>query len=89
MKLIPADVKPNGEVSLPKPVRQLLRLRGKHALVGFLIEGNRVILTRARVIPDLTLSDEEIAFLSSLSRQGAGKQSFRGPEPALQYLWSL
>ena len=86
--LIAADMKANGELCLPKPVRQALRWR-RSGLVGFLIEGHRVVLTKATVIPDAPLSDEELASLAALSKRGAGARKFRRPEDALRYLWSL
>jgi len=88
-KIVAADVKANGEVRLPKPVRQALHLRGKDEVVGFVIEGKRVVLTKATVVPEPQLSDEEIAFLATLSKRGAGKQTFRTQDAALRYLWSL
>lgn len=88
-KLVPADVKANGELRLPKPVRQALHLRGKGGLVGFAIEGNRVLLTRATIVPEPTLSDQEIASLARLSQRGTGRRTFRTKDAALRYLWSL
>ena len=88
-KLFATTVKANGELHLPRPVRQALRLRSTHDLVGFLVEGNRVVLTKATVVPEPTLSDEELALLTRLSKRGVGRRSFRTTEGALRYLWSL
>jgi len=88
-KLVPADVKANGELRLPKSVRQALHLRGKGGLVGFVIEGDRVLLTKATVVPEPTLSDQEIASLARLSKRGTGRRTFRTQDAALRYLWSL
>lgn len=83
------DVKANGELRLPKPVRRALHLPGKGGLVGFLIEGGRVVLTKATIVPEPTLSDEEIALLARSSKRGAGRRTFRTKDSALRYLWSL
>ena len=88
-KIVSTDVKANGELRLPKPVRQALHLRGKGNLVGFVIEGTRVLLTKATIVPEPTLSDEEVALLARLSKGGTGKRSFRTKDAALRYLWSL
>ena len=88
-KICSADVRSNGTLRLPKPVRQALHLRGKDNVVGFIIEGRRILLTRARIVPDTRLSDEEIAALAQLSKRGAGKRLFRTQDAALRYLWSL
>ncbi len=83
------DVQANGTVRLPKPVQQALRLKGKHGIVGFVIDGKRILMTRARIVPDPTLSDEELAALARLSKRGAGKRSFRTVDAALRHLWNL
>ena len=88
-KMMAADVKANGELRLPQPIRRALHLRGKGGLVGFVIEGKRILLTKATVVPEPILSDEEIASLARLSRRGAGKKSFHTKDAALRYLWSL
>ncbi len=88
-RVVSADVKVNGEVQLPSPVRRALHLTGKGDLVGFVIEGGRVLLTRATVVPQPNLSDEEIAALARLSTRGAGRRTFRTKDAALRYLWSL
>ena len=88
-KVLATDVKANGALRLPKPIRQALHLGRKGGLVGFVVEGQRVLLTKATVIPDPTLSDEELAFLARVSKRGAGRRTFRTQDAALQYLWSL
>lgn len=88
-KIVSTDMKANGELRLPKPVRQALHLSVKGGMVGFVIEGRRVVLTKTTIVPEPILSDEEIAFLARLSKRGTGKRSFRTKDNALQYLWSL
>jgi len=87
--VVPAEVKANGDIHLPKPVTRALHLRGKRGLVGFVIDGKQVLLTRATVVPEPTLSDEEIALFAHLSKRGAGRKTFRSKEAALRYLWGL
>ena len=84
-----SKVKANGEVRLPKPVRAALHLRRKGALVGFIVVGGQVRLTKATVIPEPILSDEELAALARLSKRGAGRRTFRAQEAALRHLWSV
>ena len=88
-KIVSTDVKANGELRLPQPVRHALHLRGKGGLVGFVIDGGRVVLTRASVVPEPTLSDEELAALAHLSKRGVGKRTFRTRDAALRYLWGM
>lgn len=88
-KIVSTEVKANGDLHLPKLVKQALRLRGKGGLVGFVIEGQRVLLTKATIVPDSPLSDEELAYLARLSKRGAGKRTFRSTDAALRHLWSL
>ena len=88
-QIVPANVKENGELRLPKSVRQALHLRRKGGLVGFVIDGKRVLLTKATVVPEPTLSDGELAHLAGLSKRGRGKRTFRTKEAALRHLWSL
>ena len=62
------------QITLPKAVREALNIRGKGERVGFILEGNRVILTRAAVVPvapDYT--DAELDALERLSRQSRGR----------------
>ncbi len=87
--IVPVEVNANGDLRLPKPVRRALHLRGKKTLVGFVIEGNRVRLAKASIVPEPTLADEELAALAKLSKRGVGKRVFRTTDRALRYLWSL
>jgi bifunctional DNA-binding transcriptional regulator/antitoxin component of YhaV-PrlF toxin-antitoxin module len=87
--IVSAEVKANGELHLPKSVRQALHLRKGRGLVGFVIEGGRVLLTKAAIVPHSTLTDEELAELARLSRTGTGRRSFHTQDAALRYLWSL
>lgn len=88
-KIVAGTVNAQGELRLPKSVRTALHLRRTDRLVGFVIEGGRVLLTKATIIPEPTLSDEELASLAHLSKRGAGRRTFRTQDDALRYLWSL
>lgn len=88
-KVLATHVKANGELRLPGPVRKTLHLRHGGDLVGFLIEGGRVVLTKATIVPEPQLADEELAELARLSKRGTGRRTFRSQDAALQYLWSL
>ncbi len=88
-KVCPVTVRPDGTVQLPRVVRRALHLRKVGGMVGFLIEGSRVRLVRTRIVPDVRLSDKDIALLARYSKQRVGKRSFRTTEAALRHLWSL
>jgi bifunctional DNA-binding transcriptional regulator/antitoxin component of YhaV-PrlF toxin-antitoxin module len=88
-KLLSTEMTASGRLRLPKPVRQALHLHKGRNLVGFVIEGSRVVLTKATVVPESTLSEEEVASLARLSKRGVGTKTFRTQEAALRYLWSL
>ena len=88
-QVVAATVKANGELRLPNPVKRALHLSRKGDMVGFVIEQGRVVLTKAMVVPQPILSDEELAFLARLSKRGTGRRTFRTTETALRYLWSL
>ena len=88
-KIVSTDMKANGELQLPRSVRQALHLPGNGGVVGFVIDGRRVVLTKATVVPEPTMSDEEIAFLARLSKRGTGRRTFRTRDAALRHLWSL
>ena len=88
-RMFPADIRPDGVVRLPKSVRQALHLPRKAATVGFIIEGDRVVLTRTRIVPDTRFSDRELASLAKLSKRGAGRRTFHTADAALRHLWSL
>ena len=87
--IVPVEVHANGALQLPRQVRAALHLRKSRELVGFVIEGRRVLLTRATVVPELALADEELAFLARQSKRGTGRRTFRTAEAALRHLWSL
>ena len=50
-KIITSPVGAKAQVTLPKAVREALHLEAQHDLVGFVIVGGRVALTRIEPVP--------------------------------------
>ena len=50
-KIITSPVGAKAQVTLPKSVREALHLKAQHDLVGFVIQGGRVALTRIEAVP--------------------------------------
>ena len=50
-KIITSPVGAKAQVTLPKVVREALHLKAQHDLVGFVIQGDRVALTRIEPVP--------------------------------------
>ena len=50
-KIITSPVGAKAQVTLPKVVREALHLKAQHDLVGFVIYGDRVALTRIEPVP--------------------------------------
>lgn len=58
--LITAPIGAKAQLTLPKVVRQALHLQARRDLVGFVIEGGRVALTRIEPVPSSDpFTDEE------------------------------
>ena len=49
--LITAPLGAKAQITLPKAVREALRLRTRRDLVGFVIQGDRVAITRIEPVP--------------------------------------
>ena len=49
--IITSPVGAKAQVTLPKSVREALHLKAQHDLVGFVIQGGRVALTRIEPVP--------------------------------------
>jgi len=59
-KIITSPVGAKAQVTLPKVVREALHLKAQHDLVGFVIQGDRVALTRIEPVPSTDpFTDEE------------------------------
>jgi len=50
-KVITAPVGAKAQVTLPKAVREALHLKPQEDLIGFVIEGERIALTRIEPVP--------------------------------------
>ena len=50
-KIITSPVGAKAQITLPKSVREALHLKAQHDLVGFVIRGGRVALTRIEPVP--------------------------------------
>lgn len=56
------------QITLPKKVRQALGIRSPGELVGFLVDGTRVVLTKAAIVAQgETFTEEEWAKLTRLA----------------------
>ena len=50
-RIITSPVGAKSQITLPKAVREALRLHPRHDLVGFVIHGGRVAITRIEPVP--------------------------------------
>ena len=69
-KLITAPVGAKAQITLPKPVREALHLKAQQDLVGFVIHGDRVALTRIEPVPSSDpFTEAEWAKIKQLAAQ--------------------
>ena len=69
-KIITSPVGAKAQVTLPKVVREALHLKAQHDLVGFVIQGGRVALTRIEPVPSSDpFSDQEWKKIEQLASQ--------------------
>ena len=69
-KIITAPVGAKAQLTLPKVVREALRLKARGELVGFVIEGGRVAITRIEPIPSSDpFTDKEWTKIERLAAQ--------------------
>ena len=69
-KIITSPVGAKAQVTLPKSVREALHLKAQHDLVGFIIQGGRVALTRIEPVPSADpFTDEEWKKIERLASQ--------------------
>lgn len=74
MALATSVVGAKAQVTLPKSVREALKIRGKGECIGFILEEGRVILTKAAVVPAAEeFTDQVWRNLLELSRQKGGR----------------
>ena len=68
--LITAPIGAKAQLTLPKAVRQALHLQARRDLVGFVIEGGRVALTRIEPVPSSDpFTEEEWRAIDRLAAQ--------------------
>ena len=69
-KIITSPVGAKAQVTLPKAVREALHLKAQHDLVGFVVQGDRVALTRIEPVPSSDpFTDEEWKQIERLASQ--------------------
>ena len=85
-KTITAPVGAKAQVTLPKAVREALRLKAQHDLVGFVIYEGRVALTRIEPVPSSDpFTDEEWKKIERLAAQ-ASAATCENAADSLRYL---
>ena len=85
-KVITAPVGAKAQVTLPKAVREALHLKPQEDLVGFVVEGDRVALTRIEPVPSSDpFTDEEWAKIERLTSQ-TPTATFENAADSLHYL---
>lgn len=86
VKLITSPVGAKAQVTLPKAVREALHLKPQEDLVGFVVEGGRVALTRIEPVPSHDpFTDHEWAKIERLASQ-APAATFENAGESLSYL---
>ncbi|MBI4668035.1 MAG: AbrB/MazE/SpoVT family DNA-binding domain-containing protein [Elusimicrobia bacterium] len=71
------------QITLPKAVRAALHIEKKGEMVGFMVQGERVILAKARIEPEETFTQEEWDKLLRLAQEQPEK-SFKSGKEFLQ-----
>jgi bifunctional DNA-binding transcriptional regulator/antitoxin component of YhaV-PrlF toxin-antitoxin module len=85
-KIITSPVGAKAQVTLPKAVREALHLKAQHDLVGFVVQGDRVALTRIEPVPSSDpFTDEEWKQIERLASQ-APAATFEHAVDSLRYL---
>jgi len=85
-KIITSPVGAKAQVTLPKVVREALHLKAQHDLVGFVIQGGRVALTRIEPVPSTDpFTGEEWKTIERLAAQ-APAATCENAADSLRYL---
>ncbi len=85
-KIITSPLGAKAQVTLPKAVREVLRLKAQHDLVGFVIHEGRVALTRIEPVPSSDpFTDEEWKKIDRLASQAPAAISENAAD-SLRYL---
>ncbi len=85
-KIVTSPVGAKAQVTLPKVVREALHLTVQHDLVGFVIYGDRVALTRIEPVPSSDpFTDEEWKKIERLTSHAPAAVAENAAD-SLQYL---
>ena len=85
-RLITSPVGAKAQVTLPKAVREALHLKPQEDLVGFVVEGSRVALTRIEPVPSSDpFTDQEWTKIERLTSQ-VPVATFENAGESLRYL---
>lgn len=85
-KVITSPVGAKAQVTLPKAVREALHLKAQHDLVGFVVQGGRVALTRIEPVPSSDpFTDEEWKQIHKLASQAPAATAENAAD-SLRYL---
>jgi bifunctional DNA-binding transcriptional regulator/antitoxin component of YhaV-PrlF toxin-antitoxin module len=69
-KMITAAVGAKAQVTLPKAVREALHLKAQEDLIGFVVQGDRVAITRIEPVPSSDpFTDDEWAKIDRLAAE--------------------
>ena len=85
-KIITSPVGAKAQITLPKVVREALHLQAQHDLVGFVIQGGRVALTRIEPVPSSDpFNEKEWRQIERLTAQASAAVCDNAAD-SLQYL---
>ena len=86
---VTAPLSSKAQITLPKPVRQLLGVSAKGDRIGFLIDerAHRVFITKVKLVPEEPYTKEDIRKLLKLRKEPGGK-TFRSMDDLLKDLKS-
>lgn len=86
-KIISTRLSSKGQVTIPKEAREILSIKNKNDMLGFIIDTDThsVKLTRLNVTPaDEEFTEEEYAKLLKLADKPS-KKTFKNPQEAIEY----
>jgi len=83
--IIATTVEKEGKISIPGPIRKVLKIRSEGDIVGFVLDGTQVILTKAEIVPVVEpFTDKEWKKLTELANKPGGK-TFKSGDNFLKY----
>jgi hypothetical protein len=85
-QIVMAPIGAKAQLTLPKAVRAALHLKSPHDLVGFIIQGSRIAITRIEPVPSSDpFTDAEWRAIERLAGQ-APAATLPNAEASLRYL---